>query len=133
MEPYHFELKFEVRDYECDLLGVVNNAVYQNYLEHARHAFIKTKGLDFANLYQKGYSLVLTKAELDYKYSLRSADQFVVRLRFGFQGKIRFVFEQDIFRLPDEQLVLSAKMTGTCINSQTGRPFFPEEVRVALQ
>ena len=34
-----FELKMSVRDYECDLQGIVNNAVYQNYLEHARHQF----------------------------------------------------------------------------------------------
>jgi acyl-CoA thioester hydrolase len=39
MENEHFKLEFEVRDYEYDLSGVVNNAVYQNYLEHARHMY----------------------------------------------------------------------------------------------
>ena len=34
-----FSIDLAVRDYECDLQGVVNNAVYFNYLEHARHAF----------------------------------------------------------------------------------------------
>ncbi|NLI24182.1 MAG: acyl-CoA thioesterase, partial [Bacteroidales bacterium] len=32
---YYFELEMEVRDYECDIQGIVNNAVYMNYLEHA--------------------------------------------------------------------------------------------------
>lgn len=36
-----FILSFTVRDYECDLTGVVNNAVYQNYLEHARHEYFR--------------------------------------------------------------------------------------------
>jgi acyl-ACP thioesterase len=36
-KQYSFRLEFSVRDYECDLQGVVNNAVYQHYLEYARH------------------------------------------------------------------------------------------------
>ena len=31
---YIYELKMKVRDYECDLQGIVNNANYQHYLEH---------------------------------------------------------------------------------------------------
>ena len=34
MEKYIFELKMKVRDYECDLQGIVNNANYQHYIEH---------------------------------------------------------------------------------------------------
>ena len=49
-----YELEFSVRDYECDLQGIVNNAVYQNYYEHARHQFLLGKKVDFANCIPRG-------------------------------------------------------------------------------
>ncbi len=42
MKDYKFCLDFKVRDYECDMEGIVNNATYMNYLEHARHEFLHT-------------------------------------------------------------------------------------------
>ncbi len=42
-KKYEFELEFTVRDYECDLQGIVNNAVYLNYLEHTRHQYLLNK------------------------------------------------------------------------------------------
>ena len=62
MKTYLFKIDFLVRDYECDLQGIVNNSVYQNYLEHARHQFLKTVGLDFSLLFQQGITLVVTRA-----------------------------------------------------------------------
>jgi acyl-CoA thioester hydrolase len=40
MENYRFKLNYEVRDYECDLSGIVKNAVYQHDQEHARHELL---------------------------------------------------------------------------------------------
>lgn len=31
---YAFTAGMSVRDYECDMQGIVNNSVYQNYLEY---------------------------------------------------------------------------------------------------
>ena len=78
---YKHELEFKVRDYECDMQGVVNNGVYQNYLEHARHEFLRSRGIDFARLTEEGVNLVVIRAELDYRKSLTSNDSFVVRSR----------------------------------------------------
>ena len=117
---YQYELEFSVRDYECDLQGIVNNGVYLNYFEHARHSFMITKKIDFAGLHAEGIDLVVSRIEIDYKYSLTSGDLFVVRINTLSEGLLRLVFEQDIFKLPDYKLVAHAKVIGAAIRN--GRP-----------
>ena len=132
MKKYQFRLEFQVRDYECDLQGVVNNAVYQNYLEHCRHEFIKTLGLDFAELTERGLNLVVIKSELEYKRSLRSGDRFWVGLILERISRLRYRFRQDIYLQPEEQLVLKGWITGTGVNAK-GRPELPGEITAALE
>jgi acyl-CoA thioester hydrolase len=118
-----FGLEFVVRDYECDLQGVVNNANYQHYLEHARHEFLVSKGISFVELHEEGTDLIVTRVEIDYKSPLRSRDKFVVRLKTEREGNARLVFVQDIFRLPDEKHVVHARVTG--VATKKGRPVSP--------
>lgn len=122
---YSHTIELKVRDYECDMQAVVNNGVYQNYLEHARHEFLKSRGIDFAAITASGVNLVVTRAELDYRKSLVSGDLFRVCSLVRQASRVRFEFHQEIVRLPDEALMLSAKITGTSLNQQ-GRPFVPE-------
>jgi len=124
---YAFTLDMKVRDYECDIQGVVNNGIYQNYLEHCRHEFLLASGVNFAELAGNNINLVVVRAELDYKYPLRSGDSFRVGLNLRRASKVRFEFQQDIYRLPDEKLVMNALIIGTSLNER-GRPFLPEEV-----
>lgn len=124
---YQFVLDFKVRDYECDLQGIVNNSVYQNYLEHCRHEFLLSKGVDFADWTERGIHLVVVRAELDYRQPLKSGDQFQVRMNLRPNGRIRFDFFQDIYRA-DGQLMLNAKITATSLNER-GRPFAPEGLK----
>lgn len=119
-----FRIPFQVRDYECDLQGVVNNAVYQNYLEHARHEFLKSRGVDFAALSAQGVNLVLVKAELEYKRSLKPGDAFEIRVHVEAEGRVRMVFVQEIVK-EDGTVALTARMTGTALDAR-GRPRIPE-------
>jgi acyl-CoA thioester hydrolase len=118
-----FSLEFAVRDYECDLQGVVNNANYQHYLEHTRHEFLISKGISFANLHEEGIDLIVVKVEIDYKYPLRSHDRFVVRLRVEREGNVRLLFIQAIYRIPDEKLIVRARVTG--VAAKKGKPVSP--------
>jgi len=127
MENYRFKMNFEVRDYECDLSGIVNNAVYQHYLEHARHAYLKRQGLDFSGLEKRGITLVVIRIEMDYLYPLRSGDKFFVGLNTERISRLRFGFTQDIYRLPDHKPILAAKVVGTALNEK-GRPRLPIEI-----
>jgi len=120
---FKFSLEFTVRDYECDLQGVVNNANYQHYLEHARHEFLVSKGVGFARLHDEGIDLIVSKVEIDYKFPLRSRDRFVVRLNIEREGNVRLIFIQEICRIPDEKLVVRARITG--VATKNGRPVSP--------
>lgn len=128
---YKYELEFSVRDYECDLQGIVNNSVYQNYLEHTRHEFLKHKGIDFAQLHKEGIDAVVIRVEMDYLFSLTSGDRFVVRLNVERESKLRLVFKQDIYRLSDEKPILRAKVFAVCLKN--GRPFVAEKLIEVLE
>jgi acyl-CoA thioester hydrolase len=121
-----FELPFKVRDYELDLQGIVNNSVYQNYLEHARHEFLISKKVDFAKLHTEGVDLVVSRIEIDYKAPLKSQDDFVVKLNTSKEGSLRIIFNQWIERTSDNKIMIEAKITGVCLKN--GRPVKPEDV-----
>ncbi|NLV20129.1 MAG: acyl-CoA thioesterase [Bacteroidetes bacterium] len=127
---YIYNKEFSVRDYECDLQGVVNNANYLHYLEHARHEFLISKGISFSGFHEKGIDLIVTRVEIVYKYPLRSHDRFVVRLSLLKEGNVRLVFLQDIFRLPDEKLIVKAKTTSAAVRE--GKPIRPVEIFEAI-
>ncbi|OMH38269.1 thioesterase family protein [Motiliproteus sp. MSK22-1] len=131
MTGYAYSLTMDVRDYECDIQGIVNNGVYQNYLEHARHEYLKEIGLDFADLASRGINLVVIRAELDYKLPLTSGDRFEIGVNMVRESKARFAFYQDIVRSSDGKLVLKAKIMGTALNER-GRPSIPQELEPLL-
>jgi len=123
-QPYN--LKFVVRDYECDLQGVVNNANYQHYLEHARHQFLISKGVSFVQLHDEGIDLIVTKVEIEYKSPLKSNNEFIVTVVIQREGNARIMFIQEIYRLPDLKLVVKAKVTG--VATKKGRPVNPGDL-----
>ena len=110
----------EVRDYECDIEGIVNNANYLHYLEHTRHLFLKSLGVSFSKLHDQGIDAVVARMSLQYKTPLRCDDEFISRLNLKKEG-IRYIFEQNIYRASDEQLSLRAKVELVClINGKLG-------------
>lgn len=124
MTDAHFQLELQVRDYECDIQGIVNNAVYQNYLEHCRHKFLNLVGLDFTELHEQGIDAVVIRAELDYKFPLRPRDDFIIQLKMARNGRLRIVFNQQILRKTDSQLLVNAKIT--TVLTRNNRPISPD-------
>lgn len=117
-------LALEVRDYECDLQGIVNNAVYLHYFEHARHQFLKAHGLDFDALNQAGVHLVVVRAEVDYKAPLKSGDRFTVVSRLQEKTPVRFQFLQEIHRAGDTRLMVQGTFDCAAMDRH-GKPIIP--------
>lgn len=96
-DDYTYHMTMQVRDYEVDAEGIVNNAEYLHYMEHTRHEFCKMAGFSFRSMHEAGIDPVVTRIEVDYKSSLGLGDEMVSCLSINRRGA-QFVFKQDIFR-----------------------------------
>jgi acyl-CoA thioester hydrolase len=129
-----FSVEFTVRDYELDMQGIVNNSVYQNYLEHARHEYLHFHGIDFADLTERGVILVVKSITMDFKKSLKSRDQFKVVVETYKDGHLKLVFKQTIINLSDNKIALSALVTGVClVNGRLVKPETIDEINQFLE
>lgn len=116
-----FSMSMEARDHECDIQGVVNNAHYQHYFEHARHRYLLDHKIDFAQLAKQGINLMVAKIEIEYKASIRAHDQFRVTVNPHRASRLKVCFEQSIFSLKDNALLAIAHTTVITAN-QDNKP-----------
>ena len=118
----------EVRDHELDRFGVVNNAVYQNYLEHARHAFLASRGISLTHLLEEKFRPVVTRIDLEYLLPLQSGDSFSVQLWLTRLTRVKFQFFQQIQKIPSMQSTTRAHVIGTFLGPND-RPIMPEKMK----
>ncbi|MDR2470162.1 MAG: acyl-CoA thioesterase [Tannerella sp.] len=116
MKEYCFEIEMKVRDYECDLQGVVNNSNYQRYMEHTRHEYLETLGENFGVMHDKGVDAFISRVDIRFRHSLRSGDRFRSCLNLWKEGA-KLVFEQDIYRLSDHVLAASGRVESVVVEN----------------
>ena len=92
----------------------MNNANYQHYLEHTRHEFLTSVRISFAKLHEEGVDPVVARLTMAFKTPLKSGDEFVSKLYLKKEG-IKYVFYQDIFRLPDMKVAIKATVESVCV------------------
>ena len=106
----------KVRDYECDIQGVVNNANYQHYMEHARHEFLESLGVSFSALHEQGLDLMVSKITIEYKRPLRCSDMFEVRINMERKGA-KLIIRQDIYNLDGDVLATKGEVEVICLDN----------------
>ncbi len=124
-----FSIEMEVRDYECDIQGIVNNANYLHYLEYTRHKFIQSVGLSFPDLHNRGIDVVVARINLQYKAPLHGEERFRSEMYLTKEG-LRYVFHQKITRISDNTLCLVGKVEAVCVVN--GRLSDSEEILSAV-
>lgn len=118
MKTYVYQHEDKVRDYECDLQGVVNNANYLHYMEHTRHEFLLSLGENFSDLHDRGMDLFVARIEIQLKHSLQSGDRYLSCLNASKEG-VKLVMSQDIYKLPEKELV--SRGTVDCVLVDNGK------------
>ncbi len=125
-----YQLDFKVRDYECDLQGIVNNANYQHFYEHTRHEFLIENGISFAKMHNEGIDFVVARVEMAFKTPLKSGDSFRCELDLTQQG-VKYTFHQRILRLPDMKVCNTGKFD--CVVLDHGKLCQNEELNAFVK
>ncbi len=113
---YTFTTEIMVRDYECDIQGIVNNANYQHYTEHTRHLYLKSRNITFAALHDQGLDVVVARMEMKFRMPLRPDDIIVSCMNLERVG-IKYVFTHHLYRKSDMKLCHESKVECVCMEN----------------
>jgi YbgC/YbaW family acyl-CoA thioester hydrolase len=111
--------QLEVRSYECDAYGHVNNAVYLNYLEVARHEYLKALVISIEELRAAGTGLWVARISIDFRSPALPGDRLAIHTKPLKRTRIGGILGQRIVR--GEALVAEAQVTWVSVNAR-GRP-----------
>jgi len=113
------ECSIQVRTYECDSYGHVNNANYLNYLEFARYEYLRSIGFNYPDVVKEGYGIYIARIEIDYKRPAFVDNKLLIRSKPVKRGAVSGIIAQEIFR--DEEVIVTAKVTWAFVDS-AGQP-----------
>lgn len=99
-----FRVRIQVRGYELDTQGHLNQAVYMQYAEHARWEYLRAAGVSQNELVGSGFGPVQLEATIRFHRELRGGDEVDVSCRFEWGSGKTFRIVQDYCR-PDGTLV----------------------------
>jgi|TARA_B110000503_G_C6889687_1_gene306195 acyl-CoA thioester hydrolase len=129
-----YKVEFEVRDNEIDIQGVVNNANYFIYMAHARHKFLKEiLAIDFIDMAKANQNLFLISSKIDFKKPLLPNDKFYITCKLIPEGRVRFIFEQEVRLSSNDSLIAKGVNIGVCMDGNRNRPYIPEAIEEYLR
>ena len=136
MDRRYFHLRLDVRSYEIDSFGHVNNAVYLQWLEQGRSALARAWGLEAGG--PLGLLPVLRHISLDFQAEVIWGDSIELSIwprRVGntsmlLGGRVRIVSASQPAR--QDRVALVAEQTLVCIRRGIGKIPVPDAWRQAF-
>ena len=132
MGSWH-ETKLRVRFEETDMMGVVYYAKFFNWLEVGRVGLMRDVGLPYSKWESKNFHIPVVQAHADYKSSARFDEEILVKSRVASVGNSSIRFENEVYKLPQSELVCTGHTVHVLIDAQ-GRPTrIPDDIRAMLE
>jgi YbgC/YbaW family acyl-CoA thioester hydrolase len=122
-----YTYKTEVRGYELDSYGHVNNAVYLSYTEQARWEILRNAGL-LESFLDKNLLLVVTEANIRYMRELKLFDKIEIETGIKFESPY-LVFFHDILNVTDKTKAAKAEVKTLLIDKDRIPQDIPEELK----
>ena len=110
------EITIRVRYAETDRMGLVHHANYLVYFEQGRTELLRSLGLAYKDFEDKGYLLVLTRAEIRYRSPAHYDDLLTLRTMVVRTTAVRIDHRYELFR--DGTLIAEGSTTLACVDRQ---------------
>ncbi|MBU8893208.1 MAG: acyl-CoA thioesterase [Bacteroidales bacterium] len=121
-----YSFKTEVRGYELDSYGHVNNAVYLSYTEQARWEILRNAGL-LESFTKKNLLLVVTETNIRYMRELKLFDLIEITTNVEFESPY-LIFNHDIMNLTSSFKAAKAQVKTLLIDKDRT----PQDITIEL-
>ncbi len=107
---------------DCDMMGVVNNAVYVHLMEDARVEALNSLGLEYKKIEEQGYAGPVLSLSVEYKASARFGDEMEISVTFERYTGARLFLSYEMRDKATGKLFATAKSEHCFIDLKTGAP-----------
>ncbi len=116
-----FEYPIKVQPHHTDYSGAVWHGTYLTWIETARVEYLRSLGIDFAELVKLGCDLPVVELSLRYHRSIRLGEEAIVKTRMDEIAGVRINCDYRI-ESPDTQgFYVTGKVTLVAIDREKGK------------
>ena len=101
----------KVRFSEVDSIRMVWHGHYVKYLEDAREAFCRKYDLEYIYIFYNGYLAPMFDMKMRYHHIASLNDELLVTITYRHTRGAKLVFDYEIRRKSDDELILTAETT----------------------
>ncbi len=128
----HFS-EVRVRYSETDQMGVVYHGNYLPYFEIGRVEWLRSQGISYKSMEERGVALPIVNLSLNYKKSARYDDILTIKTAFKSQSSVKIEFDCEI-RNEQNELLTTASFLLVFVDMKTGRATAaPEYIKEILK
>jgi acyl-CoA thioester hydrolase len=110
------EIQIRVRYAETDRMGLLHHANYLVYFEQARTELLRTRGVAYKDLEDRGFFLVIAKVEIKYRAPAHYDDVLTIRTTVTRTTPVRLEHRYEVFR--DGSLICEGSTTLACVDRE---------------
>jgi acyl-CoA thioester hydrolase len=126
------EVRVRVRYADTDTMKVVYYANYFVWFETGRVELFRSRGLVYKDLEKMGSYIPVVEATANYKAPARFDDELLVKTRIGSLGNSSLKFENEVYRLPEMELLCTGHTVHVLVGADGKPKPIPAEIRSKL-
>ncbi len=117
-EEYNYKSEIRVRFGETDLQGVVFNANYLLYVDTAQMDYLRTIGVSYQDMLERGYDIVIVDASVQFLAPAHFDEVLEVYARIYEIGNSSIKMDYEIYEAESERFVARAQTAYVIIGKE---------------